>query len=330
MSPHDDPMSIGRSCSEVHSARRRLPRVRLEYRHLEVLVAIDEAGSLTAAARVLSTNQPHVSRQLRRIEDHLGAPVFHRTAEGVRATASGMQVLAQARRALRAAENFGTPHPQGPMTIRILHSRIVASSLVRQLQKEFPDLLPELAVAEPADAYRQINAGQADVYLGIRLPHIVWPQTGALSLQSIVSDPLRLLLPASHDLADREVVELSSLSRADWICTALPDSREMTVGECRTVGGFEPRMRFQVNDSEHMRVLLRDGLGVCFGSSTWQASAGLRLVPYAQCSTAHWVMVSAPGRVPPQVSATLVELVRARFEQHRAADGGSPEAAGHT
>ncbi len=303
--------------------------VRLEYRHLEVLVTIDEAGSLTAAAKVLNTNQPHISRQLRRIEDFLGAPVFHRSVEGVRATASGMQVLARARRALNAAENLGAPRPQGMTTIRILHSRIIASSLVRELQKEFPDVLPELAVAEPAEAYRQINAGTADVYLGIRLPHIVWPQIGALLLQRIVSDPLRLLVPATHELADRDEVELSAFSRADWICTALPDSREMTVGECRSVGDFEPRLRFQVDDSEHMRVLLRDELGVCFASSTWRSSAGLRLLPFSDCSTAHWVMVSAAGRVAPQLSATLVELVRARFEQSPSAQHGSPDAAGY-
>lgn len=300
-----------------------LPDVRLEYRHLEVLVAIDEAGSLTAAAKVLNTNQPHVSRQLRRIEDFLGAPVFHRNVDGVRPTASGMGVLAQARRALSAAENFGTPRPQATTTIRILHSRIIASSLVGALQKEFPDVVPELGVAEPAEAYRQLNAGHADVYLGIRLPHIVWPQIGALSLQRIVSDPLRLLLPASHDLADREEVDLTDLSRGDWICTAMPDSREMTVGECRSVGGFEPRVRFQVHDSEHMRILLRDGLGVCFASSTWRASADLCLLPYGGSSTAHWIMVSAPGRVAPQLSATLAELVRARFEKITSPDGVS-------
>ncbi len=286
--------------------------MRLEYRHLEVLVAIDDAGSLSAAAKVLNTNQPHVSRQLRRIEEHLGLPVFRRAADGVSPTSAGMQVLTRARRALSAAGDFDKD-PDQPAVLRILHSRIIASSFLRQIQIEHPGIRPELAVASAEEAFPKLQGGAADVYLGMQLPHSTWPSTTGLVVQRIVGDTLMLLLPSSHPLADRPVLDLADLSGDDWITTAMPDAQEMAIGECRTVGGFEPRLRLQVHDSAHMKALLRDGFGVTFASSAWAPDEGMVLRPYAGAASSHWTVVSAPGRTPPAVVATLAELLRERF-----------------
>lgn len=285
--------------------------MRLEYRHLDLLVAIAEAGSLTAAAVTLGTNQPHVSRQLRRIEEHLGIPVFERTAEGVRPTAAGALVLDQVRKALSVAQQVDSG-PTGGTVLRILHSRILASSFLRQLRIEHPDVVPELGFATAADAFARLASGGADVYIGVQLPHVAWPQVADLVVQRVVSDPLRVLLPSSHRLAACEMLELGALSQDDWITTAMPDARDMAIGECRAVGRFEPRLRYEVDDSGHLRMLIRDGLGVSFASSAWPPSIGV-MAPYLGASAGQWSVVSAPGRVDAAVMATLAELVGRRF-----------------
>ncbi|OUM04028.1 LysR substrate-binding domain-containing protein [Variovorax sp. JS1663] len=81
---------------------------RLRLRHLEILLAVEQHGSLTAAAEALGASQPAVSQWLAEIEAALGVPLFHR----------GRQIR---------------PSPYLPVALR--HARrMVADS--RQLQQE--------------------------------------------------------------------------------------------------------------------------------------------------------------------------------------------------
>ncbi|NED31180.1 LysR family transcriptional regulator, partial [Streptomyces sp. SID8499] len=69
----------------------------LEVRHLRVLCAIADSGSLHRAARELGMAQPSLSTQLRRIEQMLGGQLFVRARTGCRATPLGHEVLSRAR-----------------------------------------------------------------------------------------------------------------------------------------------------------------------------------------------------------------------------------------
>ena len=61
--------------------------VEIELRHLRYFIAVAEAGSLTVAAqRKLFTSQPSLSRQIRDLEDEVGAQLLRRNARGIEQT----------------------------------------------------------------------------------------------------------------------------------------------------------------------------------------------------------------------------------------------------
>ncbi|MFM0204037.1 LysR substrate-binding domain-containing protein [Paraburkholderia fungorum] len=73
----------------------------MELRHLRYFIAVAETGSLTVAAeRRLHTSQPSLSRQIRDLEEEVGAELFSRSARGVELTVAGKAFLDHARLAL--------------------------------------------------------------------------------------------------------------------------------------------------------------------------------------------------------------------------------------
>src|ERR1700736_6537388 len=79
--------------------------VRMELRHLRYFIAVAEAGSLTVAAeQTLHTSQPSLSRQIRDLEDEVGAQLLTRGARGIELTPAGRVFLEHARVVLSQVE----------------------------------------------------------------------------------------------------------------------------------------------------------------------------------------------------------------------------------
>ena len=63
---------------------------------LRQIVAIDRAGSLSAASQVLNISQSTLTKAVADVEQDLGLAIFHRTARGVSATPEGREFLNRA------------------------------------------------------------------------------------------------------------------------------------------------------------------------------------------------------------------------------------------
>src|SRR2546428_9519356 len=70
----------------------------LETRHLRLVAAVAEHGTVTRAGRVLNLTQSGLSRQLLDLETRLGLPLFHRLGKRVVAPPAGERLLAAAPR----------------------------------------------------------------------------------------------------------------------------------------------------------------------------------------------------------------------------------------
>src|SRR3569833_1349708 len=73
---------------------------------LKALVAVADSGGVMAAGSQVLRTQPAITRQLKRLEQQLGAVLFDRSRKPLRLTGEGMVVLEHARRVLTAYDDL--------------------------------------------------------------------------------------------------------------------------------------------------------------------------------------------------------------------------------
>ena len=192
----------------------------MELRHLRYFVVVAQELNLTRAAERLFIAQPPLTRQIKQLEEEIGAQLFERQARGLSLTPAGAFFLDQANKILKKVE------------VSVAETRRVAESgavsfgigfepsifygqlpqMVRRLkQKGNVDvLLHELKAAEQIEA---LKTGKIDIGFGrIRIPD----ESDEVDQYILFQEPMLAALPNSHPLAE-QTVSLQQLSELPMI-----------------------------------------------------------------------------------------------------------------
>ncbi|MGW0662345.1 LysR substrate-binding domain-containing protein [Streptodolium elevatio] len=196
---------------------------RLKFRHLGLVVAVAEHGSVVRAAEALHLTQPAATRTLRELEDLVGARLFDRGPRGMTATVYGTAMVEHARLVLaevrRAGEHLaGLREGQtGTVTVGTLlaGTSVLLPRAVAALKRERPRVTVVVREATYDVLYQQLLAGEVDVVVGRLSPP---PEPGRVRQHALYHEPIRLMARRSHPLhlAGREV-ELAETLAHPWI-----------------------------------------------------------------------------------------------------------------
>jgi DNA-binding transcriptional LysR family regulator len=141
-----------------------MPLPRLSLRKIACFVSTADAGSVSAAARQLYISQAALSEALADLEKDLGVDLFVRhKARGVTLTSAGRQLLAEARRLVRQAEDFhalaGGPGSHATVEMPVGCFPTLLPFFAPKLITGFQELHPEVGLRFTEDV--QINLEQA-------------------------------------------------------------------------------------------------------------------------------------------------------------------------
>ncbi|MEO6886539.1 MAG: LysR family transcriptional regulator, partial [Jatrophihabitantaceae bacterium] len=148
-----------------------IPRLldgRLKLRHLVLVDALTEHGTLVAAATQLRVTQPVLTRALQEVEQILGVPLYDRGPRGVRPTIYGTAFTEHARSVLAQLTQAGRHVAEladaglGTVTVgtHLAGSNLLLPRAIARMKRERPHVTVIIHEATPEALLTDLEAGR--------------------------------------------------------------------------------------------------------------------------------------------------------------------------
>ncbi|WP_433893604.1 LysR substrate-binding domain-containing protein [Streptomyces sp. CA-111067] len=252
-----------------------------DLRKLQILRALHDTGTVTAAANALRMTPSAVSQQLAALSKQVGTPVIEARGRGVRLTGAAHVLLRHAEVVFAQLERAGAEldgYAQGESglvrvgTIATAITRLVVPA-AELLRRAAPGITLSVRETEAAEVYEDLAAGDVDLALSLAVdaPTARDPR---FVLFPLLTDPLDIALPAAHPLARTPGLRLALLSEEPWIFGSRGPWREITLAACADAG-FVPEQAHAAADWPAIFALVAAGMGIAL-VPRMATSGGLR------------------------------------------------------
>ncbi|MEV0294108.1 LysR family transcriptional regulator [Nocardia sp. NPDC050710] len=176
-------------------------------RHLRFFVAVADERHFGRAAAALEMTQPPLSQGLRRLEQHLGVDLIHRTRQGAVLTSAGLALLPRARLLVDdaqrlLAESQRIAHSHGAVqwgATAALPDRMVTACVTALRTTVGKGAAVSTTVGATVDLVADVRAGLCDVAV-IEHPALV----DGVEAGPVVKVPRWLVVPSDHRIAVAE------------------------------------------------------------------------------------------------------------------------------
>jgi DNA-binding transcriptional LysR family regulator len=245
---------------------------------LRYFVTATDEGSIHRASTRLNISQPALSRQIRELEEELGAALFVRTVQGVTLSPAGEVLIEEARRLLAQCERAMSRTKRAAKgqfgTLRVGYTMIAAElrfavSAFAELQRAQPELECRLNLINSDQQFEALANGEIDVGIMYRRE----PRPPELMYKDLRVDRYMLLVRCDHPLTRRPAVRLADLQgeRMAFVSPrAWPATHQELMAACLK-GGLTPNIALEFDRTESEAVMINlaaEGIAVSLANST--------------------------------------------------------------
>ncbi len=237
----------------------------MDLRQLEILRAVADRGSFTAAGEQLHLSQSAVSRQILLLEDELKEELFQRIGRKIRITPAGAKLLRLSQRIFddiqdtRASivEHQQTLHG----TLRLIGGMTVCLYVFPPLLKQFRRAHPGVEVKVTAGAaprlVRQLRTGSADLGL-LTLP----VEDSNLVSVPVMREELLLVTAPSHPLARRKQIAPQDLNGQPFVLFEAGSNSRRAIDMFFARENISAKVVTETENVEIIKALVRIGMGI--------------------------------------------------------------------
>ena len=297
----------------------------MDLRQLEIIRAIADTGSFTAAGEKLHVSQSAISRQILLLEEELGEPVFHRIGRKIRITPAGESLLQLSHRVFRDLQETvsgltdkreslsGTMRLVGGMTVCLY----VFPALLAEVRRVHPHLDLKVTVGSAERSIAMLRSGAGDLGM-ITLPV---EATDLVSVPVLEEELLLITYPA-HPLAKKKSIAPADLDQQDFVLFETGSITRHLVDSFFAREGVAPEIIMETENVEIIKAMVRNGLGISIIPSQ-AAATEVRTGQLFHSRIAGHSLVRQTGWLYPKMSRLprmvaevirIFETVRPRFE----------------
>ncbi|MGN6461241.1 MAG: LysR family transcriptional regulator [Pseudolabrys sp.] len=197
-------------------------RRRVRLRQLELLAALAQEPTLSAAARAVNLSQPAASKLLNRLAADLGVPLFERAGRTLRPTAAGQALLRRAAALIgdleRAQDELGAIGEglvgSARLGAGVGSCYVLVPHALIDLLEAAPDISVTVREGTIGELLGGLRAGHFDLVVG-RLDAPLTDRT--LAVEELYDPPMRVVCGPQHPLARRHDVRWSDVADAEWV-----------------------------------------------------------------------------------------------------------------
>ena len=236
----------------------------LEVRHLQLVAAVADTGSLTRAGDRLHLTQSALSHQLRSIESRLDAALFLRVGKRLVLTPAGERLLVSAKDILeRLAQTEEDIRRMGKEHAGVLRLTTECYTcyhwlppLLMRYRRSFPRVEVRIDVEATGRPIEMLLAGKIDLAI------VSSPVTDRrLASRKVFDDELVVIAARHHRFAQQPHVRLSEL-RDETLFIYPPREQSRVLQEVLLPAGISPARIEEVQLTEAITELVKAGLGV--------------------------------------------------------------------
>ncbi|MGV2966445.1 LysR family transcriptional regulator [Paenibacillus sp. FSL H8-0317] len=263
----------------------------MELLQLKYFQTVAYTEHISKAAAQLNIAQPSLSLTIKRLEDELGTPLFHRRGRNIQLNSSGEILLKHVNRIFIEIENAEMEIKAEEQQIsNIIRISITNTRFLTGLISDYINGSPETKLHQGIGTRSEIITGlkKGDMHLGITGHPI---QDEEIESVVLVEEDIVLVVPTNHQYGGETRISLSIVANEPFI--ALADNKEysrFTTMLCEKAG-FLPNHAFEV-DSHTLLEIIRLNQGVALLPISVCRTLGLHYVKIADDSAIYPISLS--------------------------------------
>ena len=277
-----------------------------------------QQGTIADAAEALAFTPSAVSQQLAQLQREAGVELFRKVGRRLELTDAGRTLVERAGELLARVEQVEAElaaHAEEVRgTVRVAAFQTAAAALampaLESLAGAHPRLRVELVEAEAEESLPLLARGGLDVAIAEEYEHA--PRPRLRQLERTYLDPDTMLLALPHADAAGPIA-LADLATHTWATaragTAYADMFDRL---CRSLGGFEPDVRYRVNDMQLLLRLVATGRAAAIvpalGHPESDPRVAVRPIAGGPFSRALFVAIRASDHARPSTAAVVAAI----------------------
>ncbi len=231
---------------------------------LKVFEAVARHNSFTRAAEELFLTQPTVSMQVKQLTKAVGMPLFDQVGKRLYLTQVGEELVKTCRQLFERLDQFEMTVAdlkglkQGRLRLAVITTaKYFVPRLLGPFCKRYPGIDVSLQVTNHEHILNRMSENMDDLYVISQLPEMV-----DITYEPVLGNPLVVLAPADHPLAQEKNIPLERIADEPFIMREPGSGTRKAVQALFDEHKLSPKVQLDLGSNEAIKQAIAGGLGI--------------------------------------------------------------------